>query len=66
MIDNSNIGPHGPVRADAERISLDALREAGKEISRNNDSASLLDLAGKILPRELKERERVLHTGKQV
>jgi hypothetical protein len=65
MIDNPNIGSHGPVRADTERISLDALREAGKEISRN-DSASLLDLAGKILRRELKERERVLHTGKQV
>ncbi len=37
-----------PVRTDPERISLEALRQAGKEIARN-DSASLLDMGDGVL-----------------
>jgi 3-hydroxyacyl-CoA dehydrogenase len=62
MIDNPNIGSHGPVRADTERISLDALREAGKEVSRN-DSASLLDLGNGVLCFELHSQANAIDSG---
>ena len=48
MIDNPNTGSYGSARTDTEHISLDAQREAGKEIARN-DSASLLDLGDGVL-----------------
>jgi 3-hydroxyacyl-CoA dehydrogenase len=41
-------GSYEPVREDPMRISLDALREGGKEVARN-DSASLLDLGDGVL-----------------
>lgn len=48
LVYNPTTGSYEPVRTDPERISLDALREAGKEIARN-DSASLLDLGDEVL-----------------
>lgn len=48
MIDNPNTGSYGSARTATEHISLDAQREAGKEIARN-DSASLLDLGDGVL-----------------
>ena len=44
-----------PVREDSRIISLDNLREAGKEISRN-DSASILDLGDSVLCLEFHSR----------
>jgi 3-hydroxyacyl-CoA dehydrogenase len=48
-------GEYGPVREDPMVVSLDWLREEGKEISRN-DSASLLDLGGGVLCLEFHSR----------
>jgi len=44
-----------PVPLDPERISLDGLRAAGKEVARN-DSASLLDLGDNVLLLEIHSR----------
>jgi 3-hydroxyacyl-CoA dehydrogenase len=48
-------GEYGPVREDPMIVSLDQLREEGKEISRN-DSASLLDLGDGVLCLEFHSR----------
>jgi 3-hydroxyacyl-CoA dehydrogenase len=48
-------GEYEPVREDPMIISLDALREEGKEISRN-DSASLLDLGDGVMCFEIHSR----------
>jgi 3-hydroxyacyl-CoA dehydrogenase len=48
-------GEYGPVREDPMIVSLDLLREEGKEISRN-DSASLLDLGDGVLCLEFHSR----------
>lgn len=48
LVYNPNTDFYEPLRTDAERISLDALRKAGKEIA-HNDSASLLDLGDGVL-----------------
>jgi 3-hydroxyacyl-CoA dehydrogenase len=48
-------GEYGPVRKDPMIVSLDQLREEGKEISRN-DSASLLDLGDGVLCLEFHSR----------
>jgi 3-hydroxyacyl-CoA dehydrogenase len=48
-------GEYGPVREDPMTVSLDQLREEGKEISRN-DSASLLDLGDGVLCLEFHSR----------
>ena len=48
-------GEYEPVREDPMIISLDALREEGKEISRN-DSASLLDLGDWVMCFEIHSR----------
>src|SRR5579884_223713 len=48
LVYNPNTGSYEPLRTDVERISLEALRKAGKEIA-HNDSASLLDLGDGVL-----------------
>ena len=48
-------GEYGPVREDPMTVSLDRLREEGKEISRNG-SASLLDLGDGVLCLEFHSR----------
>ncbi|MFL5699816.1 MAG: 3-hydroxyacyl-CoA dehydrogenase/enoyl-CoA hydratase family protein [Ktedonobacteraceae bacterium] len=48
LVYNPTSGSYEPVRTDPERISLEALRKAGKEIARN-DSASLLDMGDGVL-----------------
>ncbi|MDP8925641.1 MAG: 3-hydroxyacyl-CoA dehydrogenase/enoyl-CoA hydratase family protein [Actinomycetota bacterium] len=48
-------GEYEPVREDPMIVSLDALREEGKEISRN-DSASLLDLGDGVMCFEIHSR----------
>jgi len=48
-------GEYEPVREDPMQLSLDTLREEGKEISRN-DSASILDLGDGVLCLEIHSR----------
>ncbi len=60
MIDNPNTGSSGPVRTDTERISLDTLREVGKEIVRN-DSASLLNIGDGVLCFEIHSRANAVN-----
>lgn len=52
-------GEYEPVRVDPMIISLDALREEGKEISRN-DSGSLLDLGDGVLCLEIHSRANAI------
>ncbi|MDQ6661374.1 MAG: 3-hydroxyacyl-CoA dehydrogenase/enoyl-CoA hydratase family protein, partial [Chloroflexota bacterium] len=52
LVYNPNTDSYEPLRTTVERISLDTLRKAGKEIARN-DSASLLDLGDGVLCFEL-------------
>jgi 3-hydroxyacyl-CoA dehydrogenase len=51
-----------PVRTDPEKISLQELRDAGREVARN-DSASLLDLGDNVLCFEIHSRASAIDTG---
>src|SRR5438105_9045733 len=62
LVYNPTTGSYEPVRTDPERISLDALREAGKEIARN-DSASLLDLGDGVLCFEIHSKASAIDAG---
>ena len=55
-------GTYEAVRIDPERLSLVALREAGKEIARN-DSASLLDLGDGVLCFEIHSKASAIDAG---
>jgi 3-hydroxyacyl-CoA dehydrogenase len=59
LVYNPTTGSYEPVRTNPERISLDALREAGKEIARN-DSASLLDLGDEVLCFEIHSKASII------
>jgi 3-hydroxyacyl-CoA dehydrogenase len=48
LVYSPTAGSYGPVRTDPERISLEALVQAGKEMARN-DSASLVDMGNDVL-----------------
>jgi 3-hydroxyacyl-CoA dehydrogenase len=62
LVYNPTSGSYEPVRTDPESIALDALREAGKEVARNN-SASLLDLGDGVLCFEFHSRANAIDTG---
>jgi 3-hydroxyacyl-CoA dehydrogenase len=62
LVYNPTAGSYEPVRTDPARISLDALRTAGKEVARN-DSASLLDLADGVLCFEIHSKANAIDTG---
>lgn len=51
-----------PVREDPLKISLDRLREEGKELARN-DSASILDLEDRVLCFEIHSRANAIDSG---
>ncbi len=62
LVYNPTTGSYEPVRTDPERISLALLREAGKEIARN-DSASLLDLGDGVLCFEMHAKANAINSG---
>lgn len=62
LVYNPTTGSYEPVRTDPERISLALLREAGKEIARN-DSASLLDLGDGVLCFEIHAKANAINSG---
>jgi 3-hydroxyacyl-CoA dehydrogenase len=62
LVYNPLSATYEPVRTDPERLSLAALREAGKEIARN-DSASLLDLGDGVLCLEIHSKASAIDTG---
>ncbi len=62
LVYNPGSESYDPVRTDPELISLDALREAGREVARN-DSASLLDLGEGVLCFEFHSRANAIDAG---
>src|SRR5437764_15467246 len=59
---NPNTGSYEPVRVDPELLSLDVLRQNGKEVARNK-SASLLDLGDGVLCFEIHSKASAIDAG---